>query len=225
MEKNIIEISQRLRRAIAVLKGDMVVKTNQNIIERMQVNKSNFSSAINGNTNYLTEEFVKKFVSAFPGYGFDFDSIWYGLECPALVKKVESEGLEDKYNGFYYPEVRVSAGFGENNIQHHKEPVIVPGVYEELEYINVFGDSMFPKFSSGDIIGIKPIDFSYLVYGHSYVVVLDNGDCYIKYVKKGSDQYHVLLSSENKFYDDMEFPLSRIKSLFIIKALISKQTF
>lgn len=223
MKKNIIEIAERLKKAIATLKGEMIVKTNQNVIDKMQVNKSNFSSAINGNAIYLTEEFVKKFVEAFPDYGFDFDSIWNGVQ--PNINTLDHEDLEDRYNGFYYPEVRVSAGFGENNIQHHKEPVIVPGIYEELEYINVFGDSMFPKFSSGDIIGIKPIDFSYLIYGHSYVIVLDNGDSYIKYVKKGSDKSHILLSSENKFYDDMEFPIAQIRSLYIVKALISKQTF
>ena len=91
-----------------------------------------------------------------------------------------------RITGYYYPEVNASAGFDLTtfNNEETRVPIFIPNFGSNVIFINVYGDSMYPKYKSGDMIGIKPVEFQYIVFGHPYVVVFDNGDTNIKYVQK-----------------------------------------
>ena len=131
----------------------------------------------------------------------------------------------EKPTGYYYPDVVASAGLniGTLNDERERLPIYLPNFGKEVTYINVYGDSMCPKYNSGEIIGVKFIEYKYLNYGYAYVVVLQNGDTHIKYVKKGSDKNHVILESENDFYQPREFHLRDIKSFYAIVGVIKKE--
>lgn len=132
---------------------------------------------------------------------------------------------ESDITGYYLPNVSASAGL-ENEMQNdelNKIPVTIPGWEKDIVFINVFGDSMYPKFNAGEVIGVKPIEVQYLNYGYPYVVVLTNGDTYIKIVQPGTDKEHLLLVSVNEFYKPKEFHLSLIKSFYSIKGVIKKE--
>ena len=127
--------------------------------------------------------------------------------------------------GYYYPEVYAKAGFdiSDFNNEMQRLPVYIPNFSKDVIFINVYGDSMYPKYKAGDVIGIKPVDFLYLVFGHPYVVVFDNGDVNIKYVRKGSDDLHVSLESENPKYDPREYPLRIIRAFYAVKGSVKKE--
>ena len=127
--------------------------------------------------------------------------------------------------GYYYPEVYAKAGFDIANFNDEMQriPVYIPNFGDDVAFINVYGDSIYPKYKAGDVIGIKPVDFVYLVFGHPYVVVFDNGDVNIKYVRKGSDDLHVSLESENPKYDPREYPLSIIRAFYAVKGSVKKE--
>ena len=127
--------------------------------------------------------------------------------------------------GYYLPEVSAAAGMDKEmqNSDLKKIPVTIPGWEKDVIFINVFGDSMYPKYNSGEIIGVKNIEFQYLNYGYPYVVVLTNGDTYIKIIQPGSDNEHLLFVSTNEFYKPKEFHLSLIKSFYSIKGVIKKE--
>jgi phage repressor protein C with HTH and peptisase S24 domain len=123
----------------------------------------------------------------------------------------------------YYPDINASAGldFLTDNGHAYSIPISIP--YTDAQaFINVFGDSMDPKYRSGEIIGIKEVPKEYVMYGHAYVVQMGNGDAYLKYIRKGKDAHHWQLASENPQYEPREFNLSKIQKIFIIKAVISK---
>lgn len=130
-----------------------------------------------------------------------------------------------KYTGYYFPDVSASAGLenGMTNDELTKIPVSIPGWGDDVIFINVFGDSMYPKYNAGEIIGVKSIEFIYLNYGYPYVVVLKNGDVYIKIVQPGSDKEHLSLESTNSHYKPKEFHLENIKSFYSIKGVIKKE--
>lgn len=130
-----------------------------------------------------------------------------------------------KPTGYYYPEVYAKAGFDIANFNDEMQriPVYIPNFGDDVTFINVYGDSMYPKYKAGDVIGIKPVDFVYLVFGHPYVVVFDNGDVNIKYVHKGSDDLHVSLESENPKYDPREYPLRIIRAFYAVKGSVKKE--
>ena len=130
-----------------------------------------------------------------------------------------------KPTGYYYPEVYAKAGFDIANFNDEMQriPVYIPNFGDDVTFINVYGDSMYPKYKAGDVIGIKHVDFLYLVFGHPYVVVFDNGDVNIKYVRKGSDDLHVILESENTKYDPREYPLRIIRAFYAVKGSVKKE--
>ena len=127
--------------------------------------------------------------------------------------------------GYYYPEVYAKAGFDIANFNDEMQrlPVYIPNFSKDVTFINVYGDSMYPKYKAGDVIGIKPVDFLYLVFGHPYVVVFDNGDVNIKYVRRGSDDEHVSLESENPKYDPREYPLKIIRAFYAVEGSVKKE--
>lgn len=130
-----------------------------------------------------------------------------------------------KPTGYYYPEVYAKAGFDIANFNDEMQriPVYIPNFGDDVTFINMYGDSMYPKYKAGDVIGIKHVDFLYLVFGHPYVVVFDNGDVNIKYVRKGSDDLHVILESENAKYDPREYPLRIIRAFYAVKGSVKKE--
>lgn len=137
-----------------------------------------------------------------------------------------SSGKSDKITPIpYFPDINASAGldFLADNGHTHSIPISIPNVDAEA-FINVFGDSMYPKFCSGEIIGIKQIQKDMVFFGHAYVVEMIDNEAYLKYIKEGSDKDHWILASENTMYQPQEFHLEKIRKIFIIKAVISKIT-
>ena len=127
--------------------------------------------------------------------------------------------------GYYYPNVSASAGLDISTLNQELEkvPIYLPNFGKGIDFINVYGDSMYPKYNAGEIIGIKLIEFQYLNYGYPYVVIFKNGDAYIKYVKKGKDENHVILESENTFYEPREFNIDLIQNFYSIRGVIKKE--
>ena len=127
--------------------------------------------------------------------------------------------------GYYLPEVSASAGLETsiNNDELKKIPVTIPGWEKDIIFINVFGDSMYPKFNSGEVIGVKYVEFQYLNYGYPYVVVFNDGEVFIKIIQPGKDEEHLVLESVNAFYKPKEFHKSLIKSFYSIKGVIKKE--
>ena len=125
----------------------------------------------------------------------------------------------------YYPDVNASAGldFLTNNGHNYSIPIRIPNV-DAQAYINVFGDSMYPKYCNGEIIGIKEIQADMVFFGHAYVVNMIDGEAYIKYIDPGKDDEHWILRSENPNYKPKQFHLSKIHKVFVIKAVITKST-
>lgn len=125
----------------------------------------------------------------------------------------------------YYPDINASAGmdFLAENGNHKKEMIDIPNV-DAQAFINVFGDSMYPKFCAGEIIGIKQVEKDYVMFGNAYVIQMKNGEAYLKYIQPGNDDSHWQLTSENKHYAAKQFHLDKIDKIFIIKAVITKTT-
>ena len=144
-----------------------------------------------------------------------------------LSNNLIMEDITDYKNitGYYYPEVSAAAGMDKEmqNNDLKRIPVTIPGWEKEVSFINVFGDSMYPKYNAGEVIGVKLIEFQFINYGYPYVVVLTNGDTYIKIIQPGSDNEHLLFESTNEFYKPKEFHLSLIKSFYSIKGVIKKE--
>ncbi|BAX79059.1 S24 family peptidase [Labilibaculum antarcticum] len=215
--------------------SDISLRISELLLEK-KLNKRSFSALlgysdvaigkiINGKSKPKFE-MLESLINAFP----DINPNWLltGKGEMLLSEEENSHTTEetDKQTlaGYYYPNVDASAGlnFATNGNGFEKIPVTIPYWGENLSFINVFGDSMYPKFQSGEIIGIKEVEYVYLTFGNPFVVVLKNGDVHLKYVRKGKDDTHVILASENQLYEDREFHIKNIRSFYQVKGVISR---
>ena len=133
---------------------------------------------------------------------------------------------ESKITGFYYPNVSAAAGMDKEmvNDELQRIPINLPNWEKGIDFINVYGDSMYPKFCSGEIIGINEVELQYLNYGFAYVVILKDEQVLLKFIKKSEKEDYIVLESENNFYQPKEYHLDQIKKVFIIKGVITKTT-
>ena len=114
------------------------------------------------------------------------------------------------------------AMMGEQTVMEYEcERYVVP-LFKGAEFlIPVKGSSMYPKYSSGDIVACKRIPMTDIFFQWNKVYVLDtNQGALIKRIKKGSDADHILIVSENKDYEPFELPIRCINNVAIVIGVI-----
>ena len=114
------------------------------------------------------------------------------------------------------------AMMGEQTVMEYEcERYVVP-LFKGAEFlIPVKGSSMYPKYSSGDIVACKRIPMTDLFFQWNKVYVLDtNQGALIKRIKKGSDAEHILIVSDNKDYEPFELPIRCINNVAIVIGVI-----
>lgn len=106
-------------------------------------------------------------------------------------------------------------------LEYECERYVVP-VFKGADFlIPVKGSSMYPKYSSGDIVACQRVPMSDLFFQWNKVYVIDtNQGALIKRIKPGSDKEHVLIVSENEKYDPFELPISSIHAVALVIGVI-----
>jgi len=94
-------------------------------------------------------------------------------------------------------------------------------------YVPVYGDSMYPKYASGEIIAIKEIvNLDVIQWGEAYVIITNentNGLKSIKLIHEHPDPKKIILKSSNpNFKGEMVIKKEDIKSLYAIKGKITR---
>lgn len=86
--------------------------------------------------------------------------------------------------------------------------------------IQISGDSMQPKYYSGDIVACKrlPID-TFFQWNKVYVIDSEQG-VIIKRVRPGRDDKHIILVSENEVYAPFELPLEKVYSIALVVGVV-----
>jgi len=94
-------------------------------------------------------------------------------------------------------------------------------------YLPVFGDSMYPRFSNGEIIAVKEVtNHGIILWGEAYLVVTDeraNSMVTVKLLYEHDDATKIVLRSCNPAYKgDTVIDKKSIAKLFIIKGKITR---
>lgn len=114
------------------------------------------------------------------------------------------------------------AMMGEQTVMEYEcERYVVP-LFKGAEFlIQVKGSSMYPKYSSGDVVACKHVPMTDLFFQWNKVYVLDtNQGALIKRIKRGSDADHILIVSDNKDYEPFELPLRCVNNVAIVIGVI-----
>lgn len=105
-------------------------------------------------------------------------------------------------------------------MEYDCEHYVIP-MFKGAEFlIPVKGDSMQPKYYSGDIVACKrlPLD-TFFQWNRTYVIDSEQG-VLIKRVKQGKDTDHITLVSDNPEYDPFQLEKSRIYSLALVIGVV-----
>lgn len=106
-------------------------------------------------------------------------------------------------------------------LEYECERYVVPAFKGADFLIPVKGSSMYPKYSSGDIVACQRVPMSDLFFQWNKVYVIDtNQGALIKRIKPGSDKDHVLIVSDNEKYDPFELPYSAIHAVALVIGVI-----
>lgn len=94
-------------------------------------------------------------------------------------------------------------------------------------YLPIYGDSMYPKYASGEIIAIREIlNFDVIQWGEAYLVVADeraNNIAAVKLLFEHPDEKKLILRSSNpNFKGDTVISKGSIKKIFIVKGKVTR---
>ncbi|HAY3545070.1 TPA: helix-turn-helix domain-containing protein [Elizabethkingia anophelis] len=236
---NLISRTDRLNSAVAYLKGKRIAKTQKAIAKMLETNEVTLSRALNGNEEYITEGFLRKFADI-----FEIDTNWLltgeGEMIESLI--VENENIDYKrpkgkssiaiHDIQTLPLYDSTATLGLVEIFNNTENgnvidhISIPNLPKSDGAIFMTGDSMYPLLKSGDIIALKIINPADIIYGEMYYVEYYGSDessvfKVVKYVKKSDlDKEHVKLVSYNTHHDPTDILKNRIKTIAIVNASI-----
>ncbi|KAF0195268.1 MAG: helix-turn-helix domain-containing protein [Bacteroidetes bacterium] len=124
-----------------------------------------------------------------------------------------------------YYDIEVSAG----PISFYQDYPELPHTALEIPFVSdvdlampVYGDSMYPRIKSGDIVLLKKItDPDIILFGEVYLVITNDYRT-LKYVRKHEDDSKIILVSENEKFDPVTIRKDSILHLFIYKGKFEK---
>ena len=217
------ELSERLNQAVRYLvwKGYVSIQaTQKDIAERMGTTTSNVSAALKGSERFLTEGFVNRFSNAFKGI---FNEKWIiNGDGTMTNESVCFTNVPITEKDIKILDIRVSAGHGigfdgdENKILGYVNIPNFSGCYG----VTVYGDSMYDKYSSGDIVFVREIKDKREIEGGQSYVVITNEDRYLKmiYIEDGKLKlvsYNNAINPDGRRkYPDMLIEGEQIKFLY-----------
>ena len=105
-------------------------------------------------------------------------------------------------------------------LEYDCERFVVPTFKGADFLIPVKGSSMYPKYSSGDIVACKRLSIdTFFQWNKVYVLDTDQGPL-IKRVQKGSVDNTILIVSDNKAYDPFELDRTNIYNIALVLGVI-----
>ncbi|SFD44779.1 LexA family transcriptional regulator [Flavobacterium phragmitis] len=115
--------------------------------------------------------------------------------------------------------------FGENQNQVPVNYISIPEISECDGALYVAGDSMYPLLNNGDIVIFKKINTpeNNIIWGEMYLVYVNNdGNEFFltRFLNKSKKESYIEFVSQNPNHQTVEFPVSSIKALALVKASI-----
>ena len=127
----------------------------------------------------------------------------------------------------YWVDVDATAGgvtLFEDTMTANVIDIKIPEFGDCTDAVNLYGDSMYPLYRSGQIIILKRWTESFIDFGNVYLIITKNGNRMVKYIRKGSTANRILCASENPAFDSFEIPLCDIQALYLVKGSIKQDT-
>lgn len=121
--------------------------------------------------------------------------------------------------------VEAIAGMGNTDFAIKESDIqefyVVPDFKQINFMIRITGSSMYPKYSSGDIVACRTLhDPQYIQWNKVHILATRDQGILIKRLKKGSTPKHWLCVSDNKDYDPFEIPVKEVTGTALVIGVI-----
>lgn len=171
----------------------------------------------------LKAETIQKIVEKFPQISLNWILLGEGEMLKSEDKPVAKQ-TDNPNEGIPLIPVEAMAGAltCDNTILEYECDRYVVPMFKGADFlIPVKGSSMYPKYSSGDIVACQRVDMNNLFFQWNKVYVIDtNQGALIKRIKPGHDENHILIVSDNEKYDPFELPYSAIHAVALVIGVI-----
>lgn len=118
-------------------------------------------------------------------------------------------------------------GFGNNDFaiaeRDVKEYYVIPKFKSKrIDFmIEVEGSSMYPKYNSGDVVACTIIrESKFIQWNKTHVIATKEQGIIIKRIKKGKDEDHLCMISDNESYDPFNVPVEEITGIALVAGVI-----
>lgn len=205
----------------------------QTLIDRLELTPNGFAEllgeraekyykVLDGSTKKLSNDTIQRIKNKLP----DIDINW--LNTGVRNKENKIVPLSQKLP---YYDIDATATQIEVYSDAHEEPAYymsIPAFSDCNFACNVYGDSMFPMFQSGEVIVCKEQNSNLIQYGEVYLIITNEVADNLRTIKKirkfKSDDSLVTLSPSNPNFDSFEIPKKAIIKLYLIKGKIKRNT-
>ena len=201
--------------------------TQQQFASELDVSTATIASVENGSRDMpknLMKSLVKKFgIDAnwlLTGEGEMFSTSAAG----ALISTTETQ-QEDEANIPYY-DIDVMAHIAESLDLKDEIPagvLSIPGFKDCIACFPVYGSSMEPKISSGDVIAVsQAVTCEQILWGEIYLVITDAWRV-VKTVHPGKTEEYIILRSINPEYaGDTNVHKKDLRALYLVRGVVSR---
>ena len=191
--------------------------------------KGVLSRAINNGTD-IQAKWLQIIVENYPRYSADWLLSGKGdmLRNKEVVtqRKAEPAHLvpENSHEGIPLIPLSAMAGAftGETSVMEYEcERYVIPAFRGADFLIPVKGDSMQPTYYPGDLVACQrvPLDDLFFQWNKTYVLDTKQGPL-IKRVRRGSDDEHILIVSDNPTYAPFELSRAQFHGVALVRGLV-----
>ena len=158
--------------------------------------------------------------------GIKADWLLTGKSEEQIVSSSVASVLEEKKIPFY--DIDVMAHISEFLDFSDETPagmLIIPGFQDCLACFPVYGESMEPKISNGDVIAVsKAVSCDQILWGEIYLVITDAWRV-VKTVHPGRTEEYIILRSINPAYaGDTSVNKKDLRALYLVRGVVSRFT-
>lgn len=197
-------------------------------IEKKGISKTKFykdTGLSNGYLDKVKELGADKIESIISAYE-EINLTWLITGVGPMYKRKEATATQviEGEDGIPLLPIKAMAGIFSGEVQvmdYESDRYLVPAFKDADFLIPIRGSSMYPKYSSGDIVACKRLEsWSFFQMGKVYVIYTSQGPV-VKRIKAGKDENHILVVSENcDKYPAFQLSIKEIKGVALVIGVI-----
>lgn len=204
-------------------------KTGKSVCKELGIRPQYLSDLRSGKSKNPNSDFVLKLIEAFnlnsnwllTGEGEMFIS---DVAESAPLQIIPQEGEETAGIPFY--DIDVMAHIAESLDLKEETPagvLSIPGFKDCIACFPVYGSSMEPKISNGDVIAVsQAVTCDQILWGEIYLVITDAWRV-VKTVHPGKTEEYIILRSINPAYaGDTNLKKKDLRALYLVRGVVSR---